>query len=49
MSNTTEPRSGFARHHRRVKQVTWRAVLGAAYAVGGLVVTMGLPWLASRI
>lgn len=49
MSNTTELRSSFPRHRRRVKQVAWRAVLGAAYAVGALVITKGLPWVVSRI
>ncbi len=49
MPNTTELRSSFTRYRRRMKQVAWRAVLGAAYAVGILVITKGLPWLISRI
>lgn len=59
MSNTVKPRPGrqelpvtsvgLARSRRRVEQVVWRVVLGAATGLGGLVVTMGLPWIVSKV
>ncbi|MFM9625113.1 hypothetical protein ACKI14_45235 [Streptomyces turgidiscabies] len=32
------------RLRRRAKSLAWRALLGAAYAAGGLLITLGLKW-----
>ena len=58
MSNTVKPRPGrqelpvtsvrFARR-RRVKQVVWRVMLGAATGLGSLAITIGLPWVVSKV
>lgn len=46
MASMTGPEmSPTSRNRRRAKVLAWRALLGAAYGAGGLVVTLLTQWL----